>query len=80
MGKATKATRKFAASGQLKKTIEARRKRQEVRRKSQARKSSKTGKSRTKPGGEGSDEDEVEEPNVSQKKKGCVHVTFKFTS
>ncbi|EKM76219.1 hypothetical protein AGABI1DRAFT_122794 [Agaricus bisporus var. burnettii JB137-S8] len=74
MGKATKATRKFAASGQLKKTIEARRKRQEVRRKSQARKSSKTGKSRTKPGGEGSDEDEVEESNVSQKKKGVKSV------
>lgn len=78
MGKATKATRKFAASGQLKKTIEARHKRQQVRRKIQGRKTSKPGKSRTKPVEEGSDEnveDDVGEPNVSQKKKGCVCIT-----
>jgi nucleolar complex protein 2 len=76
MGKATKATRKFAARGQLKKTIEARHKRQQVRRKIQARKASKPGESKTKPK-EGSDEDEeddVEEANVSQKKKGYVQI------
>lgn len=77
MGKATKATRKFAASGQLKKTIQARHKRQDVRRKIQARKPSKFSGSKTKPVEEGSGEDEsgdVEESRVSQKRKGYVHI------
>ena len=42
--KATKATRKFAASGQLKKTIQQRRKHQDLKRKAERRKGSKKGK------------------------------------
>lgn len=42
--KATKATRKFAASGQLKKTIQQRRKNQDIKRKAERRKGSKKGK------------------------------------
>ena len=42
--KATKATRKFAASGQLKKTIQQRRKHQDIKRKAERRKGSKKGK------------------------------------
>lgn len=75
MGKATKATRKFAASGQLKKTIQARHKRQEVRKKIQARKTSKAGKPQAKTNDvvDGSDEEESdEEPHVSTNKKGYV--------
>lgn len=39
--KATKSTRKFAASGQLQKTIQARRKQRDIRKKVERRKSSK---------------------------------------
>ncbi|KAF7791583.1 hypothetical protein EIP86_002600 [Pleurotus ostreatoroseus] len=42
--KATKATRKFAASGQLKKTIQQRRKHQDIKRKVERRKGSRKGK------------------------------------
>ena len=42
--KATKATRKFAASGQLKKTIQQRRKHQDIKRKAERRKTNKKGK------------------------------------
>lgn len=45
--KAVKSTKKFAASGQLKKTIEARRKHQQIRRKVEGRKGQKDGKSKT---------------------------------
>lgn len=41
--KATKATRKFAASGQLKKTIQQRRKHQDIQRKVQRRKGKQNG-------------------------------------
>jgi len=46
MGKASKASRKFASSGQLKKTIQARHKSQAIRKKIQGRKRSKAGKQR----------------------------------
>lgn len=42
--KAAKATRKFAASGQLKKTIQQRRKHQDIKRKAERRKGSRKGK------------------------------------
>ncbi|KAK0463081.1 Noc2-domain-containing protein [Desarmillaria tabescens] len=42
MAKASKSMKKFAASGQLKKTIEARRKHQQIRKKVQGKKSGKT--------------------------------------
>jgi len=44
MGKASKASKKFASSGQLKKTIQARHKSQAIRKKIQGRKRSKAGK------------------------------------
>ena len=44
--KATKATRKFAASGQLKKTIQQRRKHQDIKRKAERRKGNRKGKER----------------------------------
>jgi len=46
MGKASKASKKFASSGQLKKTIQARHKSQAIRKKIQGRRKSKAGKQR----------------------------------
>jgi nucleolar complex protein 2 len=57
--KAAKSTRKFAASGQLKKTIQARKKHQEIRRKTQGkqkRRDTTKGKQATR-----ADDDEGEE-------------------
>jgi nucleolar complex protein 2 len=61
--KATKATRKFAASGQLQKTIQQRRKHQDIKRKAERRKTNKKGKGRETAYNEADDEeqDEVEE-------------------
>lgn len=60
--KATKATRKFAASGQLKKTIQQRRKHQDIKRKAERRKATHKGKGRqVGDGNEGEDEDDVDE-------------------
>ena len=53
--KAAKATRKFAASGQLKKTIQQRRKHQDVKRKAERRQHSRKGKEK-----QVADEDEHE--------------------
>jgi nucleolar complex protein 2 len=75
MGKGTKATKKFAASGQLKKTIQARHKSQAIRKKIQGRKASKGGKPRptnTNAVVESDEDDEVEEAGPSSSKKGCV--------
>jgi nucleolar complex protein 2 len=46
MGRATKATKKYAASGQLKKSIQARHKHQQIKKKIQGRKKPK-GQSRS---------------------------------
>ncbi|PSS34248.1 hypothetical protein PHLCEN_2v1714 [Hermanssonia centrifuga] len=54
--KATKATRKFAASGQLKKTIQQRRKHQDIKRKTERRKVGKRGK-----GGQTNNDDEADD-------------------
>lgn len=43
MGKATKSTKKFVSSGKLKKTIETRKKQQQVRKKYQSRRGAKLG-------------------------------------
>ena len=56
--KANKATRKFAASGQLKKTIQQRRKHQDIKRKVERRKGSKKGKARETEAADDGDEDE----------------------
>ncbi|EAU87524.1 hypothetical protein CC1G_11196 [Coprinopsis cinerea okayama7 len=66
--KATKATRKFAASGQLKKTIQARHKHQQVKKKIQRRR----GAHRAKDGdakGRGSDDDEESEEEEVEERK-----------
>lgn len=55
--KATKATRKFAASGQLKKTIQQRRKHQDIRRKVERRNATKKGKGKEQQVGEDGDEE-----------------------
>lgn len=56
--KATKATRKFAASGQLKKTIQQRRKHQDIRRKVERRNATKKGKGKEKQVDEDGDEED----------------------
>lgn len=83
MGKATKATRKFAASGQLKKTIQARHKSRAIRKKIQARKGPKTGKPQPKTHDveEESDvEGENEAPRALSGKKGCVCISLSSAS
>jgi nucleolar complex protein 2 len=59
--KAAKSTRKFAASGQLKKTIQARKKHQEIQRKVKGKKSRKDAKGTqpTRDATAGDDEDEA---------------------
>lgn len=61
MGKRTvKSTKKFAASGQLKKTIQARRKHQDIRRKAERRQSKKgKGNPSTEEGAEEGEDDDV---------------------
>ena len=68
MGKASKATKKFASSGQLKKTIDARKKHQQVRKRIQGRKTAKPQQKQDDAPEE--DEEEVEQPS---KKKGYVY-------
>ena len=57
--KAAKSTRKFAASGQLKKTIQTRRKQRDIKKKAEKRKASK-GKGKPEPDAETEAGDEVE--------------------
>ncbi|KAG8792319.1 Nucleolar Complex 2 protein, partial [Ceratobasidium sp. 428] len=64
--KASKATRKFAASGELKRTITARRKHKAVKQKAQARSAEKERKKRTG----GGEEDEGSDEEVLKKSKG----------
>lgn len=47
--KATKATKKFASSGQLKKVIQARHKHRQILKRSQGRRGAKEGKERAEP-------------------------------
>lgn len=64
--KSAKSTRKFAASGQLKKTIEARRKHRDIRKKAERRKG---GKGKTK-AVERVDEDDEEVEGATEVQKG----------
>ena len=57
--KAAKSTRKFAASGQLKKTIQQRRKHQDIKRKAERRKN--TGSKKGKERQHNNDEEDVDE-------------------
>jgi nucleolar complex protein 2 len=69
--KGTKATRKFAASGQLTKKIQARRKHQQIQRKINKSKGAKS-KGRERPpvdAEDGEDEDESEKEAKSSKKR-----------
>ncbi|KAI0944516.1 hypothetical protein AcW1_002201 [Taiwanofungus camphoratus] len=65
--KAAKSTRKFAASGQLKKTIQARRKHRDIRQKADRRKNSK-GKEKQVP--EDDEDEDLEEQGRPEKFKG----------
>ncbi|KAH9856369.1 Noc2-domain-containing protein [Lenzites betulinus] len=71
--KATKSTRKFAASGQLKKTIQARRKFRDIKKKAEKRKGSgkgKDGEAREDEDGSDEEEEEKEAGGSSGKFKG----------
>jgi len=67
--KASKATKKFAASGQLKKTIQARHKAQQIKKKIQGRRGNKGGKGIERSGAEGGgdEEDDDESPNATNR-------------
>ncbi|KAG5650968.1 hypothetical protein H0H81_010357 [Sphagnurus paluster] len=71
MGKASKATKKFASSGQLKKVIQARHKHQQIRKRTQGRRGgTKEGKQKAEVQADVEDEeDEVEEPVPVKGKK-----------
>ncbi|KAJ7682900.1 Noc2p family-domain-containing protein [Mycena rosella] len=56
--KAAKSMKKFASSGQLKKTIDARRKHQQIKRKNMSKKSVKDGKAKQRPAEAGEDDDD----------------------
>ena len=56
--KAAKSTRKFAASGQLKKTIDARRKHRDIKKKAERRKASK-GRGKQVPNDDADDVDDM---------------------
>ncbi|KAJ7041198.1 Noc2-domain-containing protein [Mycena alexandri] len=70
--KAAKSMKKFASSGQLKKTIDARRKHQQIKRKNLSKKSVKDGKAKQRPAEaqEGDEEDEEETSSSKAPVKG----------
>ncbi|KAJ3921003.1 Noc2-domain-containing protein [Lentinula edodes] len=72
MGKATKSTKKFVSSGKLKKTIELRKKQQQVRKKYQNRRGAKSGGRSTAPEAPDNSDEEQDVPQESQRssKKG----------
>ncbi len=74
MAKASKSMKKFAFSGQLKKTIEARRKHQQIRKKAQGKKSGKPKSKVVEDVDEDMDDDEPVEEKPT--KKGCVIFSF----
>jgi len=70
MGKASKATKKFVSSGQLKKTIQARHKKQQIQKKFEKRRGNKDSKGKGRAvidEEEGADDDGEEDVQ-----KGCV--------
>ncbi|KAJ3995984.1 Noc2-domain-containing protein [Lentinula boryana] len=66
MGKATKSTKKFVSSGKLKKTIETRKKQQQIRKKFQNRRGAKSG---SKPAVSEVEDDSEDEQDVAQSSK-----------
>jgi nucleolar complex protein 2 len=68
--KANKSTRKFAASGELKRTITARRKHKAVKKKAQVRGAEKERRKRVRETAEGASDDEEEEEPQKAKVKG----------
>ncbi|KAL0952733.1 hypothetical protein HGRIS_006964 [Hohenbuehelia grisea] len=75
MGKATKATKKFVSSGQLKKTIEARHKKQQIKKRMASRRGANNGKPKAATVSEGAPDDEEdgeedEAPSKAVKSKG----------
>ncbi|KAJ3937685.1 MAG: Noc2-domain-containing protein [Lentinula lateritia] len=72
MGKATKSTKKFVSSGKLKKTIELRKKQQQVRKKYQNRRGAKSGGRSTDAEAPDNSDEEQDVPEKSQRssKKG----------
>ncbi|KAJ7147331.1 Noc2-domain-containing protein [Mycena filopes] len=70
--KAAKSMKKFASSGQLKKTIDARRKHQQIKRKNNSKKSVKDGKAKQRPADthEGDEEDDEEASTSKAPAKG----------
>jgi nucleolar complex protein 2 len=60
MGKASKATKKFVSSGQLKKTIQARHKKQQIQKKFEKRRGNKGSKGKVVENEEGGDNDDAE--------------------
>ena len=72
--KGTKATRKFAASGQLTKKIQARRKRQQIQKKVHKNKSARDKKGQERPRVDASDREDEEESAKEKKssKNRCV--------
>jgi nucleolar complex protein 2 len=67
--KATKSTRKFAASGQLQKTIQTRRKHQEIRRKTQSKQKRKDARPKHSAGAEDAEEADSAEESAPRKNK-----------
>lgn len=81
MGKKTaKATRKFAASGQLKKTIQQRRKVQDFKRKAERRKTGRKGKERVDSAATGDDVDGEEDDEVEEASGKCVSQLWSWTT
>lgn len=85
--KAAKSTRKFAASGQLKKTIQNRKKHQQLQKKAAGRRGAsnrdigkKKGKGKAEVQDEEEDDDDGERETVKQKGKMCVCVRYDLSA
>ncbi|KAJ7468636.1 Noc2-domain-containing protein [Mycena latifolia] len=70
--KAAKSMKKFASSGQLKKTIDARRKHQQIKRKNLSKKSVKDGKAKQRPAAPEDEDQEEDEAPAKGSKKGMT--------
>jgi nucleolar complex protein 2 len=66
--KATKATKKFASSGQLKKVIQARHRHRQILKKSQGRRGAKDGKEKAEPNDV---EEDLDEEDVQKQRFAC---------
>lgn len=80
MGKATKATKKYVSSGQLKKAIQARHKKQQITKKIQARRGNKGAKGKQTEGEGDDDEDEDAEDALKSGRGSDIHLPSYFLS